>query len=99
MANVIGKVYKLDDIINGSTADGKDWSKQTVVVAPMGDQTSSSNPRLLAIEFFGTEKVEKTKTLKEGDVVEISYSVRSEEYGSKWYTRLDGIKLTSYAKA
>lgn len=87
---VLAKVHKLDDIISGSTADGKDWEKQTVIVEIAG------NEKKLAVEFFGAEKVAITKELKVGQVVSVTYQIESTEYNGKWFTKLVGISITPY---
>lgn len=85
--NAIGRVHKVDSLIEGMSANGTPWSKQTVVV-----ETESG--KKLAIEFFGDRRTEKTKTLKEGELVDIEWSPVSEEYQGRWYSRLAGWGFT-----
>ena len=91
---IIGKVYKVDDLISGQSDNGNDWEKQTVIVQTMGE-----GQKLLAVDFMGMRKTAVTKQLKEGQLVEISAAVESREYSGKWYTKLDGISITPYAPA
>lgn len=81
--NAIGRVHKVDSLIEGVSANGTPWSKQTVVV-----ETEGGNK--LAVEFFGDRRTAKTKTLKEGELVDIAWSPVSEEYQGRWYSRLAG---------
>lgn len=87
----IGKIILVDNIISGETAEGKEWMKQTVVV-----ETTDANPKKIAIEFFGEEKVAVTKQLKKDQLIEVTYDVSSREYAGKWYTQCSGIKVTPY---
>lgn len=89
---IVGKVYKVDDLISGQSDNGNDWEKQTVVV-----QTMEEKPRLLAVDFMGQKKTAITQKLKLGVLVEIVATVESREYNDKWYTKLDGVSITPYA--
>ena len=85
--NAIGKVHKVDELIEGVGANGTPWSKQTVVL-----ETESG--KMLAVEFFGDRRTQKTKTLKVGELVDIEWSPVSDEYNGKWYSRLAGLGVT-----
>lgn len=91
---IVGKVYKVDDLISGQSDNGNDWEKQTVVV-----QTMEERPRLLAVDFMGQRKTAITQKLVVGQLVEAVATVESREYNDKWYTKLDGISITPYAPA
>lgn len=85
--NAIGRVHKVDSLIEGMSANGTPWSKQTVVVETEGG-------KMLAVEFFGDRRTQKTKTLKVGELVDIEWSPVSEEYQGRWYSRLAGWGFT-----
>lgn len=86
---VLAKVHFLDEVISGTSDNGTDWEKQTVVVALSGE----SKERLLAIEFMGERKTQVTKMLQIGQVVEVVFGISSREYEGKWYTKLDGVSI------
>ena len=88
---IIAKVHKVCELIEGHNAAGVWWSKQTVVFA-------TDNGKMLAVEYFGDRKTALTKGLHPGDVCDITYTIESEEYNGKWYTRISGIGLTVYQK-
>lgn len=88
---IIAKVHKVCELIEGHSAAGNWWSKQTVVFA-------TDNGKMLAVEFFGDRKTALTKGLQTGDVCEVTYALESEEYNGKWFTRVSGIGLTVYQK-
>lgn len=85
--NTIGKVYKVDELVEGMSANGMPWSKQTVVIA-------TESGKMLAVEFFGDRRTQKTKILKAGELVDIEWSPVSEEYHGRWYSRLTGWGFT-----
>ena len=43
---IIGKVYKVDDLISGQSDNGNDWEKQTVIVQTMGE-----GQKLMAVDL------------------------------------------------
>ena len=91
MRETIAKVHKVCELIEGHSATGNWWSKQRVVFA-------TDNGKMLAVEYFGDRKTALTKGLHPGDVCGITYTIESEEYNGKWYTRISGIGLTVYQK-
>ena len=82
------KVIELCPIISGTSDNGNDWEKQTVVF-----ETLALEPQTLAVEFMGERKTKQTKTLQVGQQVEVNFSIRCNVYLDKWYTRLDGISV------
>ena len=88
---ILAKVHELCPVISGTSSNGNDWEKQILVV-----ETMDTEPKMLAIEFMGERKTKLTKKLTVGQVVEVDYFVRCNEFEGKWYTRLEGAKLTAY---
>lgn len=82
------KVTELCPIISGTSDNGNDWEKQTVVF-----ETLALEPQTLAIEFMGERKTKQTKALQVGQQVEVNFIIRCNEYQGKWFTRLDGISV------
>lgn len=87
-ACIYGMVVKVGDLQCGRTADGKDWEKKNVVLAPQGDD------RKVAADFFGEYKVKQVDQIKEGDNVVAQVEVYSREYTGKWYNQIDGISIS-----
>lgn len=83
------RVMELGSIISGTSDNGNDWEKQTVVF-----ETLALEPQTLAIEFMGERKTKQTKPLKVGQQVEVTFGINCREYQGKWYTRLDGFGVT-----
>lgn len=82
------KVVELCPVISGTSDNGNDWEKQTVVV-----ETLALEPQVLAIEFMGERKTKMTKPLQKGQQVEVDFVIRSNEYQGRWFTRLDGLRI------
>lgn len=80
---------ELCPVISGTSDNGNDWEKQTVVF-----ETLALEPQTLAIEFMGERRTKQTKPLKVGQQVEVSFGINCREYQGKWYTRLDGFGVT-----
>jgi len=91
---VVAIVKEVCPVISGTSDNGNDWERQTIVV-----ETCDIEPKTLAIEFMGERKTKGTKTLREGDRVEVTFGIRCNEYQGKWYTRLDGGGCTLLARA
>lgn len=86
------KVIALCPVISGTSDNGNDWEKQTVVF-----ETLALEPQTLAVEFMGERKTKQTKTLQVGQQVEVNFTIRCNEFQDKWYTRLDGTSVRPLA--
>jgi|TARA_Y100000310_G_scaffold341551_1_gene441045 hypothetical protein len=86
--NVKGTIETILDIETGTSKAGKEWQKQSIVINN-GDQY---NP-LLCIGFFG-DKVDILKGKKVGDKVDVSINISSREFKGKYYTQVDGWKIS-----
>ena len=86
--NAFCRVMELGPIITGTSDNGNDWEKQTVVF-----ETLALEPQTLAVEFMGERKTKQTKVHRVGQQVDVTFSIRCNEYQGKWYTRLDGISV------
>ena len=79
---VIGTIKEVTKVQSGTSKAGKEWQKQTFVVAETYEkQDGTTGENLVAFELFGTEKVENfSKFNKLGDNVEVKASVRSNRW-------------------
>ncbi len=82
---IVAKIIEMGPVMSGTSDNGNNWEKQTVVVETLGLE-----PEKLAIEFMGEHKTKKTKVLSVGDHVDVVFAIKCREYMGKWYTRLDG---------
>lgn len=88
---VIGKIFRLGDNLGGTSERGE-WVKKTVVI-----ETTDVDSKKIAFEAFGEKVVaDCNNTLyngepynyKVGDIVQISFDIRSREYEGRWFTNL-----------
>ena len=78
----------LGPVICGTSDNGNDWEKQTVVF-----ETLALEPTTLAVDFMGERKTKQTKTLQVGQQVEVDFAIRCRPFQDKWFTNLDGISV------
>lgn len=90
----IGKVYKVDDKIEGENSNGQPWVKQTLVI----ETADGSKERKLAFDFLGEDRVKLLEGLEVGDLVEVSFEIQSNEYNDKIYTSLKGYGLRAFSQ-
>lgn len=86
---IYAKVEEVGELISGTSDNGTDWEKQTVVFSTTGDR-----PKMLAIDFMGERKTKTTKHLKPGTLCEVVYEPASHKFGDRWFTNLEGYSVT-----
>jgi len=87
-----GKITEKLKIESGTSKAGKDWQKQTIIL----DNGDQYNP-LVAISFFGDEKLSEVSKFQTGNEVEVSINLSSREFNGKWYNSIDGWKIVANA--
>ena len=85
---VTGTIKEFLEVKSGiSKATDKEWKKQIFIVT--NNDGYNGNEMLYAFEVFGAEKVENlTKYNKVGDVVDVTFNVKCNEYNGNYYTSL-----------
>lgn len=87
------KVYKTDVVISGESDNGNSWEKQKVIFY------LPNSEKKLAIDFMGEKKTAITKTIKPGQLCNVTYNVESREVGYKWFTNANGISIVPLSPA
>jgi len=90
--NVKGKITEMLKVESGTSKAGKEWKKQTIIL----DNGDQYNP-LVAVSFFGEEKLTEVSKFKEGDEVDVAINLSSREFDGRWYNSIDGWKIQSNA--
>lgn len=81
---VIGKVIMAFPEASGqSQASGKPWKKREYVL-----ETQEQYPQKIFFDFFG-DKADQYP-LQVGQVIKLSFDIRSREYNGRWYTSISG---------
>lgn len=91
---IYGKVVEVQPLISGTSDNGNDWEKQSVVF-----ETTGEKPRTLAIDFMGERKTKVTKRLSVGQFCEVVFEPISRRWEDKWFTSLEGYKVTPFTAA
>ena len=87
-----GLIKKVLPLESGKTKDGKDWQKQLFVVA--NNDGYEGKEAIYCFEIFGEEKVQNfNKFNKEGDNVEVSFNISTNEWNGKYFTSLQSWKV------
>lgn len=87
MAQVIGKLVKLEPLVSGTNEKG-DWIIQVFVI-----MTTDEHPRTVALRTFSQEKAAVLQSIKTGETLIVDYVPESREYNGKWYTDLRCTKI------
>lgn len=82
MPQLVGKVIKVLEPVSGEK-DGKAWVRVQFVVT-----TTDSNPKIVAFDAFGDERVAQVSSLQTAQTVIVEYMPESHEFGEKFYTSL-----------
>ena len=84
---VIGKISKVLGKQEGTSKAGKEWVKQSFVVS--NNDGYEGKEVIYCFEIFGGEKVNKFNEFnKEGDTVDVNFSINTNEWEGKYYTTL-----------
>ena len=86
---VTGTITKVMPIQEGVSKADKPWKKLSFVLT-----TTEEYNNLYCFDVFGEEKVENfTKYNKEGDLVDVDFNVKTNEWKDKYFTSLDAWKI------
>jgi hypothetical protein len=86
---VKGKIEKIMEVQSGTSKEGKEWKKLQFTL-----RTEAEYNNLYCFDVFGAEKVDKFTTYnKAGNLVDVSFNVKTNEWKDKFYTSLDAWKV------
>ncbi len=85
---IIGKITKVLPIEKGTSRQGAEWRKQTIVVRE--DGATTAYPDELALDLFN-DKI--PATLTEGQVVDVLFGTSAREYNGRLYNDLYVVKI------
>lgn len=87
MPQISGKFLKMMPIIEGEK-DGKEWVRTQFAIMSM-----DTNPKMVAFDVFGHDKVAIIEALQTGNTVVVEYAPESREFNEKLYTNLQCIRI------
>lgn len=86
---VTGKIENILETQTGTSKAGKEWKKTSFVV-----KTDDEYNNLYCFEIFGDEKVNNfLQYNSKGDVVDVDFNVKTNEWKGKYFTSLDAWKV------
>ena len=87
---ITGKITHILETKTGISKDGKEWHSLEYRV----EETSGEYPQSAILSIFGKEKIENfNKYNKLNDVVEVEYTLKSNEYQGKFYNKLNSFRV------
>mgnify|MGYP003151391423 FL=1 len=86
---VTGKIENILETQTGTSKAGKEWKKTSFVV-----KTDDEYNNLYCFDVFGDEKVNNfLQYNSKGDVVDVDFNVKTNEWKGKYFTSLDAWKI------
>lgn len=86
---VTGKIENILETQTGTSKAGKEWKKTSFVV-----KTDDEYNNLYCFDVFGEEKVNNfLQYNSKGDVVDVDFNVKTNEWKGKYFTSLDAWKI------
>jgi hypothetical protein len=82
--NIEGKLIKVFDLETGTSKAGKEWKKQSILIA----QDSKYNPEVV-VTFFN-DNVNQIKANEIGNIISCNINLSSRKYKGKFYHNIDG---------
>ena len=87
-----GTIKSISEVEQGTSKAGKDWKKQTFVIS--NNEGYNDSEQIFAFEVLGEEAVSNlTKYNKVGDVVKVSFNIRTNEWKGKYFTSLNSWRI------
>lgn len=89
---ITGAIEKILTSESGTTKDGKEWQKQSFIVA--NNDGYDNKKQIFCFEIFGEEKVSNfNKYNKVGDVVKVDFNISTNEWKERYFTSLQAWKV------
>ena len=86
---VTAKITKVMEVTSGTSATGKEWKKLSFLA-----ETTEEYNNLYCFEVFGEEKVDNfLKFNKVGQLVDIDFNVKTNEWKDRYFTSLQAWKI------
>ena len=87
-----GQIKTIKEVVSGTTKGGDEWKKVEFVIA--NNDGFEGKEQIFAFEIFGAEKVDKfLQYNKVGDMVDVDFNIRTNEWEGKHFTSLQAWKV------
>ena len=81
----------MSEVTSGTSKNGYDWARQTILIDIPGYQGSITKLSLQA----SNEMVDELNNYNVGDKVEVGWSIYAREWNGKWYNNVDLVNIKS----
>ena len=92
---VQGTVKHVEDVETFEGRNGGSYRKQNIVVTEKDDRGYDN---AVALRAFG-DTVAETEGLREGETVDVTFSINAREYNGRWYNDLNIIHVRTQASS
>lgn len=86
-----GTISHMSEVTSGTSKNGYDWARQTILIDIPGFQGSITKLSLQA----SNEMVNELNNYNVGDKVEVGWSIYAREWNGKWYNNVDLVNIKS----
>lgn len=86
-----GTISHMSEVTSGTSKNGYDWVKQTIVIDIPGYRGLITKLSLQA----SNEMVDELNNYNVGDKVEVGWSIYAREWNGKWYNNVDLVNIKS----
>ncbi len=87
-----GQIKTIKEVVSGTTKGGDEWKKVEFVIA--NNDGYQGQEQVFCFEIFGAEKVDKfLQYNKVGDMVDVDFNIRTNEWNDKHFTSLQAWKV------
>ena len=86
-----GTISHMSEVTSGTSKNGYDWARQTILIDIPGYQGSITKLSLQA----SNEMVDELNNYNVGDKVEVGWSIYAREYNGRWYNNVDLVNIKS----
>ncbi|MDR1681432.1 MAG: DUF3127 domain-containing protein [Prevotellaceae bacterium] len=77
---ISGKLIKKLDVQSGVSSNGRNWSRQDIIIEIPGQY-----PRSVCLSLWG-DQVNEAVRYNIGDILKVNFDLQSREFNDKWYT-------------
>ena len=86
-----GTISHMSEVTSGTSKNGYDWARQTILIDIPGFQGSLTKLSLQA----SNEMVNELNNYNVGDKVEVGWAIYAREWNGKWYNNVDLVNIKS----
>lgn len=89
---ILGVIKEIKEVENITSKAGKEYKKVLFILS--NNDGYNNQEKIYAFEIFGEDKVDNfVKYNEQGDKVEVSFNIDTNEYNGKYYTKLSAWRV------